>query len=108
MKLIACSDSNLDNFTHLKTVCFSQSPTNKYFVNSLVKLTVVNGDGGLSLGFLPGLALAVHGDLVVDASGNGGGTVVTIYGNGDLVVDATGNGNLVVVATGTRYPVCNM
>ena len=32
-----------------------------------MKLTVVNCDGGLGLGLLPGLALAVHRDLVVDA-----------------------------------------
>ena len=31
-----------------------------------MKLTVVNGDGRLCLGLLPGLALAVHRDLVVD------------------------------------------
>ena len=31
-----------------------------------MKLTVINGDGRLCLGFLPGLALAVHRDLVVD------------------------------------------
>ena len=32
-----------------------------------MKLTVVNSNGGLGLGLLPGLALAVHRDLVVDA-----------------------------------------
>ena len=34
--------------------------------DSLVKLTVVDGNGGLGLGLLPGLALAVHRDLVID------------------------------------------
>ena len=31
-----------------------------------MKLTVVDGNGGLGLGLLPGLALAVHRDLVID------------------------------------------
>ena len=64
MKLIACSDSNLDNFTHLvkDILAFSKD----MFCDSLVKLTVVDGDGGLGLGLLPGLALAVHRDLVID------------------------------------------
>ena len=52
------------------------APSQSYFVNqqglfhvfrdSLVKLTVIDSNGGLGLGLLPGLALAVHRDLVIN------------------------------------------
>ena len=63
---MACSDSNLDSFTHLQE---REGLLQAIIMLNvlLVKLAVINNNSRLGLGLFSRFPLAVHGDLVIDA-----------------------------------------